>query len=329
MSVMSPILRLTGSLVSPGRMRGRLTILTYHRVLAQRDPLLPADQIDSHTFAMHMATLAEHFNVLPLPSAVDMLYEGTLPSRAACVTFDDGYADNYTEALQILKAHRLSATFFVCTGFLNQGLMFNDIITESVRQSPLASVDLSELGLGQVSLADECARREVVRQLIQRLKFDPPLQRDARCLRLRQLLGASAMPLPTLMMNPDQVAGLAKNGMTIGGHTHTHPILTSMPVDQVRIDMQTNVDAISNLTGQKPTAFAYPNGTPYQDYQAEHVDLVKELGFQLAVSSAWGIAHAQCDRLQLPRFSPWDTEPTRFAARLIKNALFGQTAKKV
>ena len=56
------------------------------------------------------------------------LREGTLPERALCITFDDGYADNYDVALPILKKHDVRATFFVTSGLLDRPSMWSDQI---------------------------------------------------------------------------------------------------------------------------------------------------------------------------------------------------------
>jgi peptidoglycan/xylan/chitin deacetylase (PgdA/CDA1 family) len=325
MSPISPLFRLAISMASPGRFRGKLTILTYHRVLAARDVLLPGDQIDVRCFAMHMQALASHFTVLPLPEAVDMLYANRLPSRAACITFDDGYADNYTEALPILKAHGFSATFFVCSQYLGHGLMFNDLVNESIRRSPFQSVDLSLMGLGTVSLADEQAKRSTSAALVKHIKYLSADDRDLACEQLKTVL-APGQALPQLMMSPDQLRGLSQIGMTIGGHTHTHPILTRVSLDSARADTQRNMDTIKSITGKSPSVFAYPNGIPDVDYDARHVAMLRELGFRAAVSSAYGVAHTRSDPLQLPRFAPWGNDPRPFVLRLIRNALLGQHA---
>ena len=102
--------RLVGNLLSPAGDRGRLSILIYHRALAAPDPILH-DEIDAATFEQQMALLAADFNVLPLGEACARLVRGGLPARAACVTFDDGYADNEHTALPILKRFGVPATF--------------------------------------------------------------------------------------------------------------------------------------------------------------------------------------------------------------------------
>lgn len=49
--------------------------------------------------------------------------------------------------------------------------------------------------------------------------------------------------------------------------------------------------------------FAYPNGKPNKDYQLDHVKMVKEIGFDAAVSTAWGAAQSDDNIYQLPRFT--------------------------
>ena len=73
---------------------------------------------------------------------------GRAPARALAITFDDGYADNATVAAPILLRLGLPATFFVATGFLDGGRMWNDTVIEAVapRRGPV--LDLAPLGLG-------------------------------------------------------------------------------------------------------------------------------------------------------------------------------------
>ena len=79
-----------------------LSILIYRRVVACPDPLFP-DTVDARRFEQHVRLLRRWFQVLPLALAVRRLNDRSLPSRAACITFDGGYADNASVALPILQ----------------------------------------------------------------------------------------------------------------------------------------------------------------------------------------------------------------------------------
>ncbi|MES2088796.1 MAG: polysaccharide deacetylase family protein [Pseudomonadota bacterium] len=323
MTALAPLFRAAGSVLSPGGARAKLTILTYHRVLPEVDALLSNDQVDIGKFARHMAAVAECFTVLSLPDAIERLTAGTLPPRAACITFDDGYQDNYSVALPVLQKHGLVATFFVCSGYLNDGLMFNDVITEALRGSPQSELDLSWLGLGMQPLTDNASRRDLAAKVLLATKYLPFDKREQTCDRLWDM-AQPGQTRPRLMMTDEQVQHLSKLGMTIGAHTHTHPILTRISLDAARQDIERNRKVLGEIVGHEPLVFAYPNGRPVRDYQHEHVQLIKELGFSAAVSSAWGVSTQACDRFQLPRFSPWDNDPKRLVLRLLKNITTGQ-----
>ena len=324
MSIVTPLLRSAGRVLSPGGTRGKLTILTYHRVPREMDQLLSSDQVDAAKFAKHMTAIAECFNVLSLPEALSRLESGTLPVRALSITFDDGYQDNYTIALPILQSHGLQATFFVCSAYLNTGIMFNDVIVESIRACAATTLDFSWLGLGQMPVSDIASKRAVCEKILSAVKYLPFEEREHACDRVWQLASPNRAR-PRLMMTDDQIRHLSSEGMTIGGHTHTHPILNQISLESARQDIAFNRKLLGTLVGRDPLIFAYPNGRPGKDYGPEHVKLLAEEGYQAAVSTAWGVASASCDRLQLPRFAPWDDKPRNLILRLLKNAIVGQT----
>jgi peptidoglycan/xylan/chitin deacetylase (PgdA/CDA1 family) len=306
------------SLLAPGGDRGRLSILIYHRVLPEPDPLLPGE-VDSGTFHWHLQLVKRLFTPLPLSEAVSRLREGTLPPRALCITFDDGYADNATVALPMLREAGVPATFFVATEYLGGGMMFNDRIIETVRRLPSGTHDLDELALGRHDLNGAESRVAAYTAIIRQAKYLPQEEREALSHRLAERI---AEPLPAdLMMQPDQVRELRGAGMDIGGHTATHPILTRLKDSEALREMRHGREVLEEILNEPITLFAYPNGKPGQDYDARHVAMAREEGFQAAVSTAWGVSGRRADFFQLPRFTPWDQTPLRFAIRLARNLL--------
>lgn len=313
-SLESRLLLLAGSVLA-GRGRGAALIsLIFHRVLAEPDPLLPSEP-DATRFAAQLELIARHFRVLPLAEAVARLDQGTLPSRAVVITFDDGYANNYTVALPLLKARGIPATVFVAPGFLNGGRMFNDTVIEAVRAAP-RELDLCDLGLGRYELADDRARVLAAEQLIVKLKHLEPPERAAQVARLAE---RATRPLPRdLMMSDAQVIGLHRAGIEIGAHTLHHPILTSTDIDTARAEIAGSKAKLEGLLEAPVSSFAYPNGRPVRDYDRRHVELVAAAGFRVALSTAWGAATHDTDRLQLPRIAPWDASPRRYVLRALR-----------
>lgn len=316
---MSALLRGAFSLLSPGGSRARLSVLIFHRVLPARDPLFPTE-VTRCDFDAICGWLRQWFNVLPLDEASALMRDGRLPSRAASITFDDGYADNHDEALPVLLNHALPATFFVSSGFLDGGRMWNDTVIESVRGCHHAALDLQgtvAAELGALPLANTADRQLAIRRIIPAIKYRPQPERDAWCAAVAQ---RSGVELPqTLMMSSDQVRALQRAGMSIGAHTVTHPILARLDVPAMTAEIDEGRRALEAITGNRVGLFAYPNGQPGVDYGPEAVQIVDALGFDAAVSTAWGAAMRGSDRLQLPRYTPWDRTRRRFALRLARN----------
>lgn len=302
-----------------------LSILIYHRVVTEPDPLAP-DEVCAREFDWQLGVLDRWFTVLPLRDAVAGLRAGTLPVRSACVTFDDGYADNVTVALPILRRRGLPATFFLAAGFIDGGRMWNDSVIETVRRAQGDTLDARCIGLERIDISTVALRRRGIEELLSALKYLPPEERQ---IRVDKLAAESDCSLPTdMMMTTEQVRQLRANGIEVGAHTMTHPILAQLGAERAEGEIRDGKLRLEAITGSPVTLFAYPNGRPGRDYRSEHVAMVKKLGFEAAVSTAWGVAHGSSDPYQLPRFTPWDRVPGKFALRLLRNT-FRTRAERV
>ena len=294
----------------------RLSILIFHRVLRKPDPLRPWEP-DAKLFEARMRWLASAFHVLPLLEASRRLSARSLPPNAACITFDDGYADNLTIAAPILANVRIPATFFIASGYLDGGRMWNDTVIESIRIARGPMLDLSSIGLGSWPCTDDAEKRAAIDGLLGQLKYLEQAERQQRVEHLADLVGLPAKS--DLMMTSQQVRELRRLGMSIGGHTVTHPILTKVTPEVAQREIADGRAALEELVREPVRVFAYPNGRPIQDYDASHVRMVREMGFDAAVSTAQGVSYEKSDRFQLPRFTPWDLGVGKFGLRLARN----------
>jgi peptidoglycan/xylan/chitin deacetylase (PgdA/CDA1 family) len=300
----------------------RLSVLLYHRVLSAPDRLRPSEPT-ADEFEARMRWVAANFNVLPLVAAVQALRVDRLPKRALCITFDDGYADNYDIALPILRSLGLPATFFIATGYLDGGCMFNDVVIEAVRSAAPPVLDLHDMQLGRHSVSSDAERCRAIDAVLKRLKYAPPVRRSGLA---TEIAARCRSGKPALVMTSAQVRALHLAGMTVGAHTVSHPMLAEIPLEEARDEIMGGRARLEEITGRPVSLFAYPNGKPHRDYRREHVELVRELGFEAAVTTAWGAARAGGDLFQIPRFTPWDRGNWRFGLRLARNRLTAAVA---
>jgi peptidoglycan/xylan/chitin deacetylase (PgdA/CDA1 family) len=258
------------------------------------------------------------FNVLPLPEAVARLKAGTLPARSACITFDDGYADNLTLATPILKKHGLKATFFIATAYLNGGRMFNDTVIESIRRADTDHIDLRALDLGEHNIATPEAKALAISHILPVVKYLPLGKRENIVAELAQRV--TRQPLPDdLMMTTEQLKVLHSSGMEIGGHTNRHPIIAKLDDAATWAEIATGKEWLEATLGSKVRVFAYPNGRPVDDYRPEQARVVESLGFEAAVSTQYGVSTRATDPWQLRRFTPGWGGPKRFVPMLVNN----------
>jgi len=296
----------------------RLSIFIFHRVLPEPDPLFP-DELDRAGFDQLVGWISRWFTVLPLHQALHRLRQGDLPAGAAAITFDDGYADNLHQAEPVLRRHGACATLFVATGFLGGGCMWNDRVIESVRRTRHERLHLPRVLPQPVELGTLTQRQAAIGQLIGAIKYLEPAQRDAA---VADVVAGAGIILPTdLMLTPDELRRWHAAGQQVGAHTVNHPILARLPEAEAVAEITRGRAELEAIVDERVGLFAYPNGKPGVDYLPRHVEIVRELGFDAAVSTRWGVSSSRSPAFELPRFTPWDRTRSRFGLRMLRQLL--------
>lgn len=314
--ILSPLVNGLFSMFSPGGAAGRLSILLFHKVPTVADPLTP-DELDLQRFEHILDLLARHTNVMPLSEASSRLQQGKLPRRATAITFDDGYAEWLENVSPALRKRHLPATFFVTTGQLAGPSLWHERIMAAVRALPDAGGTLPT-GMGDYADLHTAGRRvRLINDLQARLKYASVTERVTA---IAALEAQAASPLVLARgFDADSVRLLHSQGFEIGAHTVEHPILNECTRSQARDEIGRCKAELEAIISAPVTSFAYPNGRPYADYKAEHVEMVRECGYHTAVSTSAGAAGRGADLLQLPRFTPWGLTDERIALQLARN----------
>lgn len=288
--------------------KDKLSVFLFHKVPKHVHPLMPSD-ITLPGFERLLDEVLSQFRVLPLEDAVARLQTGQLPRRAACITFDDGYADWMTGALPALRQRNLHATFFITTGQFAEvqhcnGLpLWHERIQAAVLAHPGPVLDIGMASLGQINLVTVANRQALVVRLEQELKY---LTLSARELALKRLEAAAGVLSDTLpRMSAAQLRDLHSQGFGVGGHTVNHPILDYCNETELVEEVAGVREQLAAIVGGPIAGFAYPNGRPNADFSRHHIEAVRRAGYRYAVTTHWGVANPHTSPFQIPRFTPW------------------------
>ncbi|GAB5492284.1 MAG: polysaccharide deacetylase family protein [Phototrophicaceae bacterium] len=263
----------------------RLTVLAYHRItdihaddfygLASNVSATPED------FDAQMTFIGNNFNVISLDQLREFILNDTaLPKRPLLITFDDGYRDNYDNALPILKKHGFPAVIFTVTGRMTDPLpLWWDMCAQAFRETTLKTADLPYIGVREISEASQDEFIEVI-------KTHPTKQMDESIEKLCTALEVTPSK-EALFFGWDEVRELVANGVACQPHTVNHPIMTRIDLAQRIEELTQSRDDLLQHTEQIVDTFAYPNGSPV-DYDKETILALRDLGYKIAVTLSPG-----------------------------------------
>jgi peptidoglycan/xylan/chitin deacetylase (PgdA/CDA1 family) len=280
-----------------------LAILRYHAVCGPEgyDYADPTICVTPSAFERHIAYLTSRYRVLALPEAVRYLNAGnTLPSNTVCITFDDGYADNF-DAARVLHRYGASATFYITAGCMAGELPFwPSEIRALVARVKTPEIRLTATGKDVViPCATEAQKKTAIRTLAKLLKGHSIPVRERLREQLRQAAGTGALPSP--MLTWQQLREMHALGMTIGAHTVTHPNLPNAGLADAWVEIAGAKDRLEKEIDAPITMFSYPNGGAERYMTEEIAHLVQKAGYEAATTSWNGFAGPASDLFALER----------------------------
>jgi peptidoglycan/xylan/chitin deacetylase (PgdA/CDA1 family) len=260
-----------------------LRVLTYHRVMECGPDVAADPSLISATpavFERQMQYLARRYRPVSAAEAVAAVRgESILPDRAVLVTFDDAYRDFGEIAWPIMRRQGVPATVFVPTAYPDQPdqEFWWDQLYRALQAT--SRTELSITRLDPLTLDTPEARQVALRALQSHLKRTPHFEAMALVQEIRQLLG-DFHSSPADVLGWSELRALAADGVALGGHTHSHPALNQLPVNDLGDEIGGSRAMLEREIGGTLPIFAYPFGA----YNERVVAAVREAGYVLAVT---------------------------------------------
>jgi len=201
-------------------------------------------------------------------------------------TIDDGYVDNYTNALPIFEKYQVPFAVFVATDFIDKrAVLWWDSIEDLILSN--------EIVLTSDGKTYPCTtyqeRWDTFRYLRERIL---ELNQNRIEQELQQMFCNYEIdwqrPIKEKGMSWEQVRKLANHPLcTIGGHTISHPSLKKLSSSEAHYEIEEGRRKLEQVIGQPINFFAYPYGTPNEVGERE-LQIVSEQGFKLAFCAYGG-----------------------------------------
>ena len=276
-------------------------VLGLHRVLTKaeqsRSNSLDGMVLSDVTFVRFLEYLQQRFHVVSLETFSRGQPEETDKSKPWCLlTFDDGWRDTYTTAYPWLKRFGMPATVFLATGSIEgRGGFWVEQLKRSWR-IPSSRAQMKSV-LSQVA-GQEKWQVVDLEDIVEWLKHMPEEERRSLLRRLLPSEGNSDYSDEVdSMLTWNQVIEMSRNGVEIGAHTVSHPLLSYESDTTVERELCISKQTLEEKLGKKVRAFAYPNG----DWDERVRRWVEQIGYESAFTTRPGWHHLGQDRYTIRR----------------------------
>jgi peptidoglycan/xylan/chitin deacetylase (PgdA/CDA1 family) len=284
-------------LLARGQQEHPCIILLYHRIVDDSSRYLNKGAAVHHhikDFKREMAYFKRNFQIVSMDEVASHMRLGEGFKRPSiAITFDDGYLDNYILAYPVLKQHGVPATIYLTTGLVGTldgiwteqiGLAFLETKKDYFhfpalfgdRAIPIKTKEEKEQANSNVSealkLKPDNKRKELMQELFEVLEVNEESGRHFE---------------ERMMLNWEEVKEMRKDGITIGSHSHTHPILSQMSSEKAKEEILNSKKVVERDVDMEVKHFSFPNGRE-EDFSEELKDYCREIGFESICSVVYG-----------------------------------------
>ncbi len=282
-----------------------LSVLTYHAVIDQPLPFFDWSFLDAAVFRRQLAYLEEHFFIVHLSRALELLKKDELVGPTVAITFDDGFRNNFDVAFPILQEFRAPSTIYLATDLIGseKTVWFTRLLMA------LQATQRSELLWNgeRYPLTNATLQAETAARLQTALKRFPGAALDDELARIEVILDVPGNPQvpetsPFRMLDQEMIRSMQDTGLVeFGAHTCGHTILSRLSPAEKSAQISHSLRRVEELTGKKCTTFAYPNGAQ-TDFDWESQQLLTAAGIRGALTMVPGANRPTTDPLEIHRY---------------------------
>ena len=304
-----------------GRGRGAGIVMTHCVGHVKETDYLPSDMKTStaKVEALLKALKRRGIRCVTVRELVERLDAGDPADDLLAFTMDDGYRDNFTEALPLLKRYGGSGTVFVETRALTERKVSwmhrYFYIAHHKGEEYFAEQYRERTGEARVKELLEKAHQDggstlgFLYDFKRVLKYEADqVDRERVTGEILASIGRSDKDIAPAYLTWDEVETMDREGIEFGAHTIHHEILSRLDDDGVRREIGESTEELKKHVDAPVVTFAYPFGRPW-DYSDNCYPVLSELGYRSSCAAIDGTNDPKTDRWQLKRLPLNDDIP--------------------
>ncbi|MBL4608447.1 MAG: polysaccharide deacetylase family protein [Pseudomonadales bacterium] len=285
---------------------GRCVVFTFHRVLTEKEFECTHFQrsiaVSDVALRHFLVGIREQFNIISLQQLIEHKQSsaGTLDPEVsyACITFDDGWYDNYTNAFPILKELSIPATIFLSTDYIGSTLGFwwqqlgDTLLDEALTASQRENLAMM---LNQY-LTTPLANSWEADRIIDTIKHE---HYDHAQVITEQALTIANKSSAQHGLSWSQCQEMSNYHISFGSHSISHPRLSLLPRDAQEHELMLSKVEITQKGLSYVNVFCYP----YGDFNDLTLELVKE-NYDFGLTTKAGVWKLDSNNtMQVPRIN--------------------------
>jgi len=300
----------------------KCTIIMYHYVRNMHETEYPDIKgLIIKKFVQQLSYITQNYAIIAIEDYIDFVKGKKIPKSSCILTFDDGLKDHYLNVFPILRDKKIPACFFPITQPLTELIVpcvhkvhflldkiGSKIFAEKFNQ--ILKTDFSHL-FDKFFVDNKAIKNR-------KYRWDTPLTANLKYniakMPEREKIDILARIFTKYFKNESKFCGelylsfkdmrtMEEGGMSFGGHTHTHPMLSCLTAAEQADELKKSKEILENNLRTKIRAFAYP----YGDYNRDTVNILKDNGYVCAVTTDVGVnIDNDVDHLYLKRLDTND-----------------------